>query len=401
MDPRFEAPIGLWRSPRAALLPGASPICQRTRPRRICWQHRDAPRCTSLHVVLANEQELNIINAFGDDQFVYMHAPFLSASPALTAPARLANHSLLLVTPNPFSCFPPPTTTSLSSAYQPPMASSVLPSNGCYGYWKNEAFRRTGSNRRWLSGAGHTGWLWVAVPTICPPLRGHCRPRVPRSPGYLATTTLWPHRRLWQGTTGRAWGPTGRSTLPLSAARPLRPAIKLAGRRLLVKGRLHRRASRWVRVRHAPFQDRRWHLMPLSPTIRGPSARAARSRVARGRRLVGPPTLWSTRGCLSPTFCVGQMWLLGSWRHVEWCHGNSRAVWVVIVASIFNSSDLFDVPTECTDGGINPNSHSHVRTGETLEAKWLEVRLSTFSYLMLILIVVKRTRWQRLSTYLT
>jgi len=68
------------------------------------------------------------------------------------------------------------------------------------------------------------------------------------------------------------------------------------------------------------------------------------------------------------------------------------AVWVVVVAPIFSSSDLFDVPTECTDGGINPNSHPHVRTGETLKAEWSEVRLSTFSCLMLILIVVERTR---------
>jgi len=77
------------------------------------------------------------------------------------------------------------------------------------------------------------------------------------------------------------------------------------------------------------------------------------------------------------------------------------AIWVVVVAPVFNSSDLFDVPTECTDGGINPNSHPHVRTGETLKAKWSEARLSTFSYRMLILIVVKRTRWETLSTHLT
>jgi len=74
---------------------------------------------------------------------------------------------------------------------------------------------------------------------------------------------------------------------------------------------------------------------------------------------------------------------------------------VVIVASVFNSSVLFGVPTECTDEGINPNSHAHVRTSETLKANWLEVRLSTFSYLKSILIVVERTRWQRLSTHLT
>jgi len=44
--PRFEAPIGSWRSPRGALQPGASPICQHTLPRRVCWQPLHAPRCT-------------------------------------------------------------------------------------------------------------------------------------------------------------------------------------------------------------------------------------------------------------------------------------------------------------------------------------------------------------------
>ena len=46
------------------------------------------------------------------------------------------------------------------------------------------------------------------------------------------------------------------------------------------------------------------------------------------------------------------------------------AVWVVVAAPDFNSSDVFDVPTECTDGGINSNSHPHARTGEKLKAKW-------------------------------
>jgi len=87
-------------------------------------------------------------------------------------------------------------------------------------------------------------------------------------------------------------------------------------------------------------------------------------------------------------------------RQQEDARTSRGAVWVVVVAPIFNSSDLFDVPTECADGGINPNSHPHVRTGETLKAKWSEVRLSTFSYLMVILIVVERARWQRLSTHL-
>ena len=49
------------------------------------------------------------------------------------------------------------------------------------------------------------------------------------------------------------------------------------------------------------------------------------------------------------------------------------AVWVVVVAPVFNGSDLFDVPVECADGGIDPNAHPHHRTGETLKAKWSEV----------------------------
>ena len=49
------------------------------------------------------------------------------------------------------------------------------------------------------------------------------------------------------------------------------------------------------------------------------------------------------------------------------------AVWVVVVAPLFNGSDLFDVPVECADGGIDPNAHPHHRTGETLKAKWSEV----------------------------
>jgi len=45
------------------------------------------------------------------------------------------------------------------------------------------------------------------------------------------------------------------------------------------------------------------------------------------------------------------------------------AVWaVVFVASVFNGSYLFDVPVECSDGGIDPNAHPHHRTGATLKA---------------------------------
>lgn len=50
------------------------------------------------------------------------------------------------------------------------------------------------------------------------------------------------------------------------------------------------------------------------------------------------------------------------------------AVWVVLVAEMFNSDEVFDVPVECADGGIDPNLHPHQRTGEFLKSKWTEVR---------------------------
>lgn len=51
-----------------------------------------------------------------------------------------------------------------------------------------------------------------------------------------------------------------------------------------------------------------------------------------------------------------------------------NAVWVVLVAEMFNSDKVFDVPDECADGGIDPNLHPHKRTGEFLKSKWTEVR---------------------------
>lgn len=49
------------------------------------------------------------------------------------------------------------------------------------------------------------------------------------------------------------------------------------------------------------------------------------------------------------------------------------AVWVALVAPVFNGEDVFTVPDECGDCGIDPNIHPHVRTGVTLQAKWAEV----------------------------
>jgi len=46
---------------------------------------------------------------------------------------------------------------------------------------------------------------------------------------------------------------------------------------------------------------------------------------------------------------------------------------VVVVADMFNGSDVFTVPSECADRGIDPNTHPVVRTGLFLKAKWTEV----------------------------
>ncbi|OSX73489.1 hypothetical protein BU14_0342s0009 [Porphyra umbilicalis] len=50
------------------------------------------------------------------------------------------------------------------------------------------------------------------------------------------------------------------------------------------------------------------------------------------------------------------------------------ALWVVVVAPVFNGSDLFDVPVDFCEK--HNNAHPHHRTGETLKAKWSE--LSSF-----------------------
>jgi len=63
----------------------------------------------------------------------------------------------------------------------------------------------------------------------------------------------------------------------------------------------------------------------------------------------------------------------GMSRHQQDARLSRGAVWVVVVAPDFNGSDLFDVPVERADGGIDPYAHPHHRTGETLKAKWSEV----------------------------
>jgi len=240
-----------------------------------------------------------------------MHAPFLSPSPASTAPARLANHSLLLVTPNPFSCFPPPTTTSLPPVYQLPMASRItverlrsllkergLPTNG----FKPALVERCRANGVALGGRADD--LPLAPGSSSTPGTPESGP--PRSSPALAPSSAV------AGDDGSGLG-ANRDIRPAALGGTPAEASDQAGWTAPAgEWRMHRRPSRWVRVRHAPFRGRRWHLMPLPPNIRGPSARAARLRVARGRRLVGPPTSRSTRGCVSPTFCVSQRWLLGS-----------------------------------------------------------------------------------------
>jgi len=57
-------------------------------------------------------------------------------------------------------------------------------------------------------------------------------------------------------------------------------------------------------------------------------------------------------------------------------------VWVVVIAELFNSSQLFAVPRECSDGGIDPNNHPFTRTGLFLRAKWTEVGLYFAQFLL-------------------
>lgn len=46
---------------------------------------------------------------------------------------------------------------------------------------------------------------------------------------------------------------------------------------------------------------------------------------------------------------------------------------MVVVAEMFNGTEMFTVTPECADGGINPNSHPVVRIGLFLKAEWTEV----------------------------
>lgn len=51
------------------------------------------------------------------------------------------------------------------------------------------------------------------------------------------------------------------------------------------------------------------------------------------------------------------------------------AVWVFVVAPMFTGSSSFDVPAQCTDGGLDPNTHPHIRPGETVKSRWSDVRM--------------------------
>lgn len=57
------------------------------------------------------------------------------------------------------------------------------------------------------------------------------------------------------------------------------------------------------------------------------------------------------------------------------------SVWEVVVAPMFNSSWTFDVQAGCTDGGIDPNTHPRIRTGEALKSRWSDVH-HYFSFLL-------------------
>lgn len=70
-----------------------------------------------------------------------------------------------------------------------------------------------------------------------------------------------------------------------------------------------------------------------------------------------------------------------------------NAVWVVLVAEMYNSDKVFDVPAECADGGIDRNLHPHERTGEFLKAKWTEVRPVSVCFFSSCLVSGVRARY--------
>jgi len=336
-----------------------------------------------------------------------MPAPFLAPLPASTAPARLANHSLFLVTPNPFSCFPLPTTTSLTPVYKPPMASRItverqrslleergFPTKG----FKPALVERCRANKVALGG------------------RSDDLPPAPGSSSTTGTPESRPPRN--SPTLAPSSAGAGDDGSGLGANREIRPAA-LGGTPAEAGDQAGWTApASEVEDASSTFSLGAGSPRPISSSTVAPDAASPDDSGPVGAGCPPPSSSGSSASrapdftkhervrlahiLCQPEVAAGVVTSRGVMSRLQQDARTSRgAVWVVVVASIFNSSDLFDVPTECTDGGINPNSHPHVRIGETLKAKWSEVRLSTFPYLMLILIIVGRTRWQRLSTHLT
>lgn len=99
-----------------------------------------------------------------------------------------------------------------------------------------------------------------------------------------------------------------------------------------------------------------------------------------GGRLRSPPFTKNEKLRLAHVFCDGDVASgvavsRGTMTRPQKDARTSRlAVWVVLVADIFNSNKEFVIPDACADGGIDPNMHPYERTGELLKAKWAEVR---------------------------
>ena len=325
-----------------------------------------------------------------------------------TAPARPENHSRLLICSNPFSCLSPPTTTSLPPfIHQPPMASRVtverlrsllkergLPTDG----FKQALLEWCRANGLALSGRAVD---FTPAPGSSP-TPGALASGPPNSSSALASSSAV------AGRDGSGLG-SNREIRPASLGRMPAEAGNQAGW-TAHPGDMEDAYSTFSLSAGAPPPISSTTLAPdgASPKLSGrvgascPPPSGSGSSAARAANFTKHERAHLAHILCKPEVSAG---VVTSRRVMSRQQHNARtslgAVWVVVVAPVFNSSDLFDVPTECTDGGITPNSHPHVRTRETLTAKWSEVRLSTFSYLLLILISVKRAQWETLSTHLT
>jgi len=54
------------------------------------------------------------------------------------------------------------------------------------------------------------------------------------------------------------------------------------------------------------------------------------------------------------------------------------AVWTDVVATVFNGDSMFVIPQAAADQGFDPCVHPHQRSGERLQTKWSEVRVTAY-----------------------